>query len=104
MLRRELLTALGLGQLFRRPVRVGVFDQQPDGPRCFGIVDGKEVEIFCPPEKGEERCSNNHLQKPAYIVDLALRNGDEEKSLTLRICSTCGGCYALPEMPEEPSK
>ena len=95
MLRRELLTALGFGQLFHGP-------QVPEA-RCFGVIRGIEVEIECPADE-REKCPQGHLQKPSYVVELSLSRGDEEKSLILRICSQCGGAYVLPEMRREPSK
>jgi len=36
-----------------------------------------------------------------------LRNGDEEKALTICVCSVCTGVYGrvdVPEVPEEPGK
>ena len=95
MNRRELLTALGLGQLFHGP-------QVPE-PRCFGVIGGIEIEIECP-EDERENCSQGHHQKPRYVIDLDLSRGDEERTLILRVCSVCGGCYVLPEVRREPSK
>ena len=95
MNRRELLTALGFGQLFHGP-------QVPE-PRCFGVIRGIEIEIECPSD-GKEDCPLGHHQKPSYVVELSLSRGDEEKSLILRTCSQCGGAYVLPEVRKEPSK